>query len=191
MRGFSKPESMEAGTAIPVPMSQVGTVDDFNALWREYRHEVWAVAYALLNDPDAAEDVVSEAYLRLWRWWEKGVVVANPMAWLMQVCLNRAKDCARSAFRRHGTQGVDAMEVIRSKEPQPQEGAIVSEILAIIRQEMPAADRKLILRKAKGYSTKELTGKFGPGIKRRLERARSRLRDRLGIRCTRKFCRQR
>jgi len=42
-----------------------GDLDAFNELVRRRRDTAWRIAYRFLGDPDAAEDVVQEAFLRI------------------------------------------------------------------------------------------------------------------------------
>lgn len=44
-----------------------GDITAFDALYRRYRPAAFATAFALLREPDAAEDAVHDALLRAWR----------------------------------------------------------------------------------------------------------------------------
>jgi RNA polymerase sigma-70 factor (ECF subfamily) len=78
--------------------------DEFDALYRQFSREVWALAYGRWTDADLAMDITQEAFLRLWRQFEDGEDIQNPRAWLLRVARNLAEDHAKSAFRRNGTQ---------------------------------------------------------------------------------------
>ena len=69
---------------------------DFDAFFqREYR-AVFALAFALLRHPAAAEDVTQEAFVALYRKWKAGDRVTNPAGFVRRVVVNRC----RSVFRR-------------------------------------------------------------------------------------------
>ncbi len=182
MRNSAAESYGSGGMTAAMPMSRVGTIDEFKALWHDYGQQVWAAAYAMLPDAHIADDSVSEAYLRLWQQWHIGRVIAWPKAWLRNVARNLVADYAKSAFRRHGTQGIDGMNDLRSTEPSPPEAIMAAEILGLALDELPAADRDLILLKAEGYSNEELAQRFGRtlrSIKRWLEQVRASLRNRI------------
>lgn len=65
-------------------------------LYRNYARRVFSLAYHMLGQAEVAEDVVQDAYLKLWkhgaRLAEDGVQVR---AWLMRVASNRCIDLKR------------------------------------------------------------------------------------------------
>src|SRR5947208_6995709 len=91
----------------------------FDALYQRYNREVWALAYARWMDADSALDITQEAFLRLWKEWEKGEVIDNPRAWLMRVARNLAEDYKKSAFHRNGTLPPQLMNGVRGPEWSP------------------------------------------------------------------------
>lgn len=163
-------------------MSRVGSHDDFDALWCDHYQALWAMAYARLRDADIAQDIASEAYLRLWDEWQNGEAIPNPVAWLRCVARNLAADYAKSAFRRRGFQGPDFVDHLRSTEPSPPQSVMAAEILGMALDQLAPADRELILLKAEGLSNEALAGHFGQSIRcirRWLGRVRATLRDRI------------
>ena len=65
-------------------------------------HEVALIRYVtgILKDREQARDTVQDAFIRLLREFEKGIVVKNEKAWLYRVCHNRALDHIRKFKRR-------------------------------------------------------------------------------------------
>jgi RNA polymerase sigma-70 factor (ECF subfamily) len=56
----------------------------------------YALALRIVRDPDAAEDVLADTYLQVWK--EAGRYNAergNPLAWLLTICRSRALDFLR------------------------------------------------------------------------------------------------
>src|SRR4051794_23509387 len=78
-----------------------GDVRAFEALYDRYCRLVYSIALRALNDPNGAEDVVQEAFFRL---WERASQFDDSrgafVAWLIGVTRNRAIDERRRQSRR-------------------------------------------------------------------------------------------
>ena len=120
---------------------------DFEALYQRHSREVWALAYARWLNADLAQDIMQEAFLRLWKQWQEGGEnILNPRAWLLRVARNLAEDHAKSAFRRNGTHPPQTMNGVRSQEPLPLELLEREETFAQLRgvlEELAQADREI------------------------------------------------
>ena len=65
-----------------------------------YENTLYRAALAILGDPQEAEDVVQEAFLRL---WEKDPAFESPAhqrSWLLKVTVNSCKSRLRAPWRR-------------------------------------------------------------------------------------------
>src|SRR5438270_13799357 len=119
---------------------------EFEALYQRHSREVWALAYARWLNADLAQDIMQEAFLRLWKQWESGEPILNPRAWLLRVARNLAEDFAKSAFRRNGTHPPQIMNGVRSLEPLPLDSLEREETFARLREvleQMSEADREI------------------------------------------------
>lgn len=161
---------------------------DFEEIYRRYSREVWAVVYARWLNADTATDLTQEAFLRLWKQWEKGERILNPRAWLMRVTRNLAEDHGKSAFRRNGTHPPQTMNGVRSKDPLPIESLEREETFAqlnAVLAELNEADREVLtLRYALDYNATEIAETLAintTAVHMRLSRARQRLADRLAV----------
>jgi len=159
---------------------------DFEALYKRYSGEVWALAYARWMNSHTAMDITQEAFMRLWKKLGEGEQIANPRAWLLRVARNLAEDYAKSAFRRNGTHPPQTMNGLQSRDSPPLDTLEREETFAqlrVILQEMPQADREILtLRYALEYNTGEIADLLGinaTAVHMRLSRARQRLADRL------------
>ena len=159
---------------------------DFEALYRKYSREVWALAYARWMNADTAMDITQEAFLRLWKQWEAGEAIVNARAWLLRVARNLAEDHAKSAFRRNGTHPPQAMNDVRSHDPPPHELLEREETFVRLRGELEhltPADREILtLRYALDYETNQIAEALAiapTAVHMRLSRARQRLAERL------------
>lgn len=160
---------------------------EFEALYQQHSREVWALAYARWLDSDLALDITQEAFLRLWKHWEAGAEdLQNPRAWLLRVARNLAEDCAKSAFRRNGTQPPELLNGVRSSQPLPADEMERQEQFAQLRavlDELAPADREILtLRYALDYDANTIAERLNiavTAVHMRLSRARQRLADRL------------
>jgi RNA polymerase sigma-70 factor (ECF subfamily) len=159
---------------------------EFDAIYRRYSREVWALAYARLMNSDTAMDIAQEAFLRFWKQLEAGENILNPRAWLLRVARNLAEDHAKSAFRRNGTHPPQTMNGVKSRSPLPLEMLEQEETFAQLRSvmaELSSSDREILtLRYALDYETNEIADMLdvnATAVHMRLSRARQRLAERL------------
>ncbi len=76
-------------------------VQAFETLFDRYSHLVYATCVRVLQDQQAAEDIVQEVFLRLWRRPEHfDPQRGRFLSWLLSVSRNRAIDEVRSRGRR-------------------------------------------------------------------------------------------
>lgn len=82
-----------------VQRAQGGDEEAFELLMRSSYDRLYATAYRVLRDHDAAEDAVQDAIVRCWRDL-RGLRDADRFeAWLMRVLVNASRDHARRARR--------------------------------------------------------------------------------------------
>jgi RNA polymerase sigma-70 factor (ECF subfamily) len=74
----------------------VGEPLDFDAFYRHEYRRVFALAFAVLRSPAAAEDATQDAFLAVYKRWKAGPEVRNPGSYVRTAVMNRC----RSAFRR-------------------------------------------------------------------------------------------
>jgi RNA polymerase sigma-70 factor (ECF subfamily) len=158
----------------------------FDEVYLRHHREVWALAYARWLNADLAQDIMQEAFLRLWRQLQDGAEIDNTRAWLLRVARNLAEDHAKSSFRRNGTQNPQTMNGVRGKSMPPLEGMEKAETFEQVRSELNSlatADREILtLRYALDYDANEIAEflEINPtAVHMRLSRARQRLAERL------------
>lgn len=159
---------------------------EFEELYQRCSREVWALAYARWLRADVAQDIMQEAFLRLWKQWQEGLEILNPRAWLLRVARNLAEDHAKSAFQRNGTQAPQTMNGVKGRECIPLDNLERDETIGQLRkelEELAPADREILtLRYSLDYSGNEIAEilNINPtAVHMRLSRARQRLADRL------------
>src|SRR5215813_11784184 len=120
---------------------------DFDSIYQRHSREVWALVYARWLNADVAQDIMQEAFLRLWKQGRDGSAIQNPRAWLLRVARNLAEDYAKSSFRKNGTQAPQTMNFVRGKDPLPLEHLEREETFGQLREELEQlapADREIL-----------------------------------------------
>ena len=83
----------------------------FEALYRGLYPLVVRTVYLVVLDPDIAQEICHEAFLRLWQHRNRLGEQANERAWLMRVAINLAIDHRRSLLSALRHRGSDAPAV--------------------------------------------------------------------------------
>ena len=136
-----------------------------------YENTLYRAALAILGDPQEAEDVVQEAFLRL---WEKDPAFESPAhqrSWLLKVTVNGCKSRLRAPWRRRTAPLLESYPAA-----DPEEHAVLEVI-----QSLPPKDRAALhLYYYEGYQTAEIAAMTGwreGTVRSRLARARDKLRE--------------
>jgi RNA polymerase sigma-70 factor (ECF subfamily) len=137
---------------------------------------------ALVREPAVAEDLTSEAFLRLASELEAGRVPDNVRAWLSRVGANLAISRARrTSVATRAMPGLFERDVA----PSPEDEVITHERDTLLHDALAAlagTDRQVVVLAAQGYRPQEIAGIIGcsgEATRARLCRARGRLRTRL------------
>jgi RNA polymerase sigma-70 factor (ECF subfamily) len=86
----------QAVSAVAATSPGDALLQTFNALRDDLVSTLWFV----LGNPDDAQDVAQEVFLRCWRSQDTLPDIQNLRAWIFRIGLNAAKDLQRSAWRR-------------------------------------------------------------------------------------------
>lgn len=168
-----------------------GDIDAFNRLVEQYERLVFAVAVRLLRDPENAEDVTQETFIRAYSsllHYHGG----SFRAWLTRIATNRCYDLLRSLQRRPAdsldTEVVEAEPrwSVETVGVDPESLAVRAELGRRLERALDLLpdDQRLVvlLYDVHGYDYEEIaqiTDVSLGTVKSRLSRARSRLREML------------
>ena len=136
----------------------------------------------LTRDPALAEDLASEAFLRLTAEIGAGRAPLEPAAWLYRVGRNLMISRARQASV--ATRAMPRL-LDRDVAPSPEDMVVRrerNEVLHGVLATLGGDDREIVVLAAQGYRPEEIarmTGRTGPATRTRLCRARGRLRVQL------------
>ena len=95
------------------------TAEDFKRRFLPFHPKLYRIAFALVGNSDDAEDILQEAYSKLWMKREELEVVQNPEAFCVTLIKNVCLDYLRSPrANRHEDGGADhAMRRFQAAEP--------------------------------------------------------------------------
>ena len=127
-------------------------------------HETALLRYAarILNNPSAAQDVVQNVFIKLFRAWPKGMKPSKQLkGWLYRVTHNEAVDHIRRESRVHALHRKQAEEAINDCPDGKQCAASVDEkremVLQFLRKLHPREQQIVLLRLEEGLSYKEIS----------------------------------
>lgn len=166
-----------------------GETQAFNLLVLQYQDMAYSVAYRMLQDEDAAADVVQDSFIKAFRALA-GFQGGSFRSWLMRIVANTCYDVLRVRQRR-ATDSLDDLPVEHDHIPQlvdhaesPESYAERMELNGFIEagiQALPPQQRLvLVLCDIHGYAYEEIAeiADLPMGtVKSRISRARLRLRD--------------
>ena len=124
------------------------------------RPRLFGLAYRLLGEASAAEDVVQDAYLR----WERSDTAVSPEAWLTKVvtnlCLNRLTSARAQRVRYVGTWLPEPVFTDRAalgpEETVEQRESLSLGMLVLLERLTPPERAAFVLREAFGHSHREI-----------------------------------
>lgn len=168
-----------------------GNTHLFHDLIRPYERTVFSMAMALLRNPQDAEDVMQEAFLKALRNLHAYRAEARFSTWLVSIALNEARSCLR---RHRAIESLDtsdetghiAPELLRDWREVPSEALERLEVRKLLRDavtELPLIYREVfLLRELQELTISESAQALGispASVKVRLHRARIMLQRRL------------
>jgi RNA polymerase sigma-70 factor, ECF subfamily len=159
--------------------------DALDALYSRYGRLAFALAYRVVGSPEAAEDVVQEAFLSVWRNAASYQQVRGQVrGWLLTVVRNRAIDSLRALQSRPKAGGtLDDLGWLAADDSDPADDALRRVEAATIREALtalPPEQRQTVeLAFFSGLSYPEVAEKMGAPlgtVKSRMRLALERLR---------------
>lgn len=173
--------------------AQKGDKAAFGSLVNRHYEMVYALAYGVLREREAARDTAQEVFLKVFREIEKFEGRSKFKTWLHRVAVNAALDQAR---KRHPEESIDRTEeegdrpklTIRETGPGPRELASRREMGELVNEAVgklsPDHRAVLVLREWEGLSYEEIAETLGIEIGTVMSRifyARKKLEDILKV----------
>ncbi len=185
-------EASGGDVAAAAARARAGERDGFRDLVELSSPRIYRLALRVLGDPDEADDVVQETYMRAWGRMEELRDPAAAMGWLSRIARNAARDRLRW-WKRRPRESFDeaALPLARALAnldgPLPADEALASaQMSAAVAGAVAALPDKhrvvLLLREADGMTYEEIADSLGIAVgtvESRLHRARAALARRL------------
>lgn len=141
-----------------------GDEDAFERLYAATRAKLFGVVLRILRRQDLAEEVIQEAYVKIWNSaGQFNPAMASPITWMVSIARNRAIDVVRKRSEASIEDEPAAMEVA-SDTPDPLARKEMTEelkrILECVGQLDPDRQKLVLLAYYNGWSREQLSEKF-------------------------------
>lgn len=155
--------------------------ESFKKKFLPYHRKLYFVAYKLLENAADAEDLVQEAYLKLWDKREGLAAISNPEAFSVTLVKNMCFDLLRSGKYALSKQTVELTAVHEVHPADNMEIRDEARQVKCIISHLPAQQQRVVtLRDVKGCSYEEIervTGLNAVNVRVLLSRARKKIRE--------------
>lgn len=166
-----------------IPRALQGDAQAWSELVAQHQQAIFRLAYLFLGDPDEAEDIAQEAFIRAYHALPRFDASRPLRPWLLRIAANLARNRLRSASRYLAAlQRLFFQQVSQPQltSPEPDQGLLAARLWEAVRR-LPHTDQEaLYLRFFLALSEAEMaaTWHVAPGtVKSRLHRASKRLRS--------------
>lgn len=169
--------------AVTLERARRRDVGAFESIYRTYVDRIHGLCLRLCGNPQRAEDLTQEVFLRVWERIEAFEGRSRFYTWLYRVAVNRVMDALRSDMQRTRREVADDIVPVAEypgKGGGPSLTAI--DLEAALSTLPPGARSVFVLHDVEGYTHEEISSLAGIAIgtsKAQLHRARGLLRQRL------------
>lgn len=159
---------------------------EFTARFYPFHPRLYRVACALLNNPDDAEDILQDAYCRLWDRRNELSALRRPESFCITLVRNLCIDFLRMAGRHADNEAPGTLQIVADTTPESEllSGERLQRIDDMIRR-LPEKQRVAIQMRAYGECSSEeieaATGESAANVRVLLSRARKTLREWLDV----------
>ena len=152
--------------------------ESFKKQFLPFHPKLYRIAFALLENKEDAEDILQEAYCKLWKKRNELTKIINPEAFAVTLTKNLCLDFLRSARVQHREESVEGIQMT-AEEPPPDSSLERRDELNMIRQlieRLPENQRQVIrlrgLNDCSPEEIAEITGFTAVNVRTLLSRAR-------------------
>jgi RNA polymerase sigma-70 factor (ECF subfamily) len=141
-----------------------GDVGAFEQLYGATRAKLYGVLLRILGKPELAEEVMQEAYLKVWKMAVKfDPTIASPITWMVAIARNRAIDIVRKKGEMSIEDEPDALNVAAETPPPLARREMTEELkklLSCLGKLDPEKQRIVLLAYYSGWSRDQLAKKL-------------------------------
>lgn len=139
-----------------------GGAEEFTSFFDAHVTALERLAYLLVGDRHAAEDLTADVFLDVWRTWDRVSAADHPLAYARKVMINKANARVRRTMRER--LGLERLRSLAVEVPPDSDGAAVLDVQALL-MEMPPGQRAcLVLRYAFDLSEAEVAAALGVSV---------------------------
>ncbi len=157
----------------------------FSEMLSPYKDKMFRYAYNIVGSKFAAEDVVQEAMIKIWKKRDQFVDIENKEAWCVTITRNLAIDKIRAAKKKR-TSDISEHHHISDRAPTPdvllEQKDALSKVEELLNELTPQQKEIITLRDIEGYTYQEIADIIEVSVdqvKVNLHRARKALRTKL------------
>lgn len=155
--------------------------ESFKRMFLPCHAKLYGVAYRLLENAEDAEDLIQEAYLKLWSKREELTLISNPEAFAVTLVKNMCFDLLRSGKYLSDRQHLPLTDAQNALSADGREAKDDAQLVRTLIARLPQQQRMvMMLRDVKGCSYEEverLTGLNAVNVRVLLSRARKKIRE--------------
>jgi RNA polymerase sigma-70 factor, ECF subfamily len=141
-----------------------GDVAAFEQLYGATRAKLYGVLLRILGRPELADEVMQEAYLKVWKMAVKfDPTIASPITWMVAIARNRAIDIVRKKGELSIEDEPDALNVAAETPPPLARREMTEELkklLSCLGKLDPEKQRIVLLAYYSGWSREQLSTKL-------------------------------
>lgn len=131
-------------------------LEEFGMLYTDCFRGVYGYIAARVQDPQTAEDLTSETFLRAWRRWPPRKVTGSvPRAWVFQIARNLVIDHYRASGRRQ-TIPLDEAQVYNPREFPGENGHLGALAIQTTLATLSERDQEVLSLRLAGLSNREI-----------------------------------
>ncbi len=138
---------------------QSGDASAFKSLVEKYERRAFWVAYHMVGQAEDAQDIVQEAFIRVYRAIPRFRLGKRFYTWFYQIVVHLAIDCLRKRREKNDID-VEAAEAMEASQADPAERLLrteSSEEVQELLEKLSSRERAiLVLRDIEGFSAKEI-----------------------------------
>lgn len=158
--------------------------DEFKQQFYPFHPKLYRIAYALLNNPADAEDILQEAYYKLWNKRNELIIVKQPEAFCVTLVRNLCMDFLRSPKNRIENDEPEMLSLSSETTPESDlESKEKMEQIETLIDKLPEKQQVVIRMRGCGDCSLEeieiATGESAANVRVLLSRARKTLKEML------------
>jgi len=160
------------------------SAEEFKRRYYPFHPKLYRIAFSLLNNADDAEDILQDAYYKLWCKRTELANVLQPEAFCVRLIKNLCLDFLRAPGNRKGFEPIESISITTETTPEKEmeSNEKVRQLETLI-DELPEKQRLVIRMRGCGDCSLEeievATGESAVNVRVLLSRARKTLKDKL------------